>query len=356
MEKQSIRIPSLDGLRAISIFFVIYSHAFKPQLINFGKLGVKIFFIISSYLIVGILLKDIEKNRFSLRNFYFKRAMRIFPAFYIYLVIIFIFMKSINVFSLEHFWRAPLFIFNYQPNSSWIPAEWFVGHSWSLAVEEQFYVLIALLFLLVKKQFLNNKKMIYIFLSIIVIVPVIRICYLYFQNIPDFLKNSVNRSFETVADSLAVGAIFAILKDKIEVHRLFMFFKNKILFLFVLILGIMVLNSSLVSEKFGLKPRYIFNLCGQTIINFSIAIIILFCINLKKSTFIFRFLNHKFMITIGIWSYSIYLWQQVWFFTWEIPIIIKVAGTFVCAILSYYLVELNFLKVRDNYFLKKNQK
>ena len=142
------RIPSLDGLLAISILLVLVSHSFGGirTYLDLGNLGVRMFFIISSYLIAGILYRDVIKNRFSLKTFYFKRLMRTFPAFYFYLAILAVVLLITDHFDWSQFWRAPVYLENYHPRNSWTQNQWFTGHTWSLAVEEQFYLLIALLF------------------------------------------------------------------------------------------------------------------------------------------------------------------------------------------------------------------
>src|SRR5437899_153044 len=88
------KIPSLDGLRAISIGMVLVAHLFgTPALREMhlnqesGVLGVRVFFVISGFLITSLLLKEIEKTgTLSLRSFYVRRTLRIFPAFYVYVL------------------------------------------------------------------------------------------------------------------------------------------------------------------------------------------------------------------------------------------------------------------------------
>jgi peptidoglycan/LPS O-acetylase OafA/YrhL len=88
MNNQKNRIPSLDGLRAISILLVILDHflsnlGFPINTFLFGNLGVRIFFIISGFLITSILMEEIEKtSTINLVKFYFRRTLRIFPAYY----------------------------------------------------------------------------------------------------------------------------------------------------------------------------------------------------------------------------------------------------------------------------------
>lgn len=354
MENIIKRKSSLDGLRAISIFMVLYDHAFRPKFIHFGTLGVTVFFIISSYLIVGLLIRDVDNNKFSLKNFYFKRVLRIFPAYYFYLLILAIVLLLLKIFNWNQFWRAPLFLVNYQPRSDWFFPQWFVGHSWSLAVEEQFYILIAILFYFVNKQLLNKQRLLYILIIIVFLSPLIRVVYLYFTFIPDLLRGSIHRSFETVADSLAIGGIIAIAESSIIKNKWFTYFKNKTLPLIIIILLLMLSNSSELVLKYGLKIRYFYNFLGLTIINICIGLIMMIYVYYSNENRIAKFLNHKIMVTIGLWSYSIYLWQQIWLYSWNFSVFYKFLGIFVCAVLSYYFIEIPFLRIRDNY-LKNNK-
>lgn len=350
------RIQSLDGLRAISILMVVFGHAFKGyfKLIDIANLGVRVFFIISAYLIVGILYRDVKANTFSIKTFYFKRLIRTFPAFYVYLVVAFFVLIGFNLFDFEQFWRAPIYLENYHSRSLWNDKQWFVGHTWSLAVEEQFYVLIAFLFLFYYKKWINYNQLLVVFVVIVFVTPLIRISYMYFKEIPDVFRGSMHRSFETVADSLAFGAILAISsKEKLLQSKVFKFLTNKIVLLVLILLFFQMLNSSILVSEFGLKIRYVYNFFGLTIINFIIVLLIFIVMNLNHTSKLAIFLNHPIMKTIGLWSYSIYLWQQIWLYSWEIPLVVKFIGIILSSILSYYLIEKKFLNWRDAYLQKK---
>lgn len=159
-------IPSLDGFRAISILLVIFGHLIINQLlpaplysilkeVSFGELGVRIFFVISGFLITYLLLKERSKNGgVNLKAFYIRRLLRIFPVFYFYLGIVAIlnFSLGFQVPSL-YFLSAALYIQNFSPWGS----SWLIGHSWSLAVEEQFYLLWPAIFFVSK----NLKSFLY---------------------------------------------------------------------------------------------------------------------------------------------------------------------------------------------------
>src|SRR5438105_858055 len=90
------RIPTLDGLRAVSIVLVLFSHTLGTGVVPmlhhahvFGSTGVRTFFVLSGFLITTLLVREHERHgRISLRGFYVRRAFRIFPAFYVYLAVI----------------------------------------------------------------------------------------------------------------------------------------------------------------------------------------------------------------------------------------------------------------------------
>ncbi|NHN26171.1 acyltransferase [Flavobacterium jejuense] len=350
------RIPSLDGLRAISILMVVFGHAFKGyfKLIDIANLGVRIFFIISAYLIVSILYRDVNANKFSIKTFYFKRVIRTFPAFYVYLIVVVIVLMYFKMFQWEQFWRAPVYLENYHPRSLWNSNQWFVGHTWSLAVEEQFYILIALMFMFYNKKVINYSQLLKIFLAIIIIIPLIRVSYLYFKIIPDVFRGSLHRSFETVADSLAMGGILALItKEKVVKMKVFIYLKDKIFILVLMLLFFQMFNSSVLVKIFGLSIRYFYNFIGLTIINCLIVLLIFILINKDKTSKVFLLLNTPIMKTIGLWSYSIYLWQQMWLYSWDIPLCFKFTGILVSSVVSYYLIEKKFLFWRDTYLKKK---
>src|SRR5579872_915461 len=140
------RIPSLDGLRAISIALVFLGHIVAtrgaPQALNpfihVGNLGVKVFFVISGFLITTLLLKEYSRTgRVSLRGFYTRRTLRIFPAFYTYVgIIIILHLLGFVALRENDLIHAITYTMNYQ-----VTREWELNHLWSLAVEEQFYLL-----------------------------------------------------------------------------------------------------------------------------------------------------------------------------------------------------------------------
>ena len=147
-------VPALDGLRAIAIALVVLFHypwkqkLFAPQRFHGGFLGVDVFFVLSGFLITSLLLEERETTgRVSLVSFYKRRARRLLPAFFV-------------LFVIAVLWREALH--HSQPNSTGLTGMFFYvanwvqiwrpdsiggvfGHTWSLAIEEQFYLLFPLL-------------------------------------------------------------------------------------------------------------------------------------------------------------------------------------------------------------------
>ena len=148
--------PALDGLRGLAILLVLVYHNFG--FINyffFGWLGVDLFFVLSGFLITDILLKTLDKPNY-LKNFYGRRLLRIFPLYYLALVIfIFIIPRLFHNFQADYYRENQLWMWTYLQNWLFIfkPAGDTTGlhHLWSLAVEEQFYLLWPLVILLLRK-------------------------------------------------------------------------------------------------------------------------------------------------------------------------------------------------------------
>lgn len=274
--------------------------------------------------------------------------MRTFPAFYVFLGCTFLFLWFVGWFEWEQLWRAPVYLENYHARTNWNDIQWFVGHSWSLAVEEQFYILIAIVFLAFYKNVYSEKTIVKIFLFILIFCPVIRGIYFLTDWLPEVLDTSVHRSFETVCDALAVGGILYVKREELFKMKWYRFFLDRPYLLFIVIFLLTTLNGSEVRKMFGYSPRFFYNIAGITIINICIAICLdSFIRNPQKDKFA-RFLNHRIMITIGLWSYSIYLWQQPWLFHgWESALPFRIIGLLFCSVLSYYLVELPCLRWRD---------
>jgi len=209
----SERIPSLDGLRALSVARVVVSHLAevhdpKDQRFNAdwailanGQIGVSIFFVISGFLITSLLLEERGRNgRISLRDFYLRPALRILPPYYAFLISILLAARLgwLSVATRE--WLAPaLFYWNYGSFAK----SWWLGHTWSLCVEEQFYLMWPLILVFFE---MNVARKIATWIA--ALAPLIRIGT-YFV-LPAFREKLTFFFLSSRADALMIGCLLAL--------------------------------------------------------------------------------------------------------------------------------------------------
>ncbi len=334
----SNRIPSLDGLRTVSILLVIISH-FQffigvTDPFNLGSLGVQIFFVISGFLISGLLIKEIDRTTtVNLLKFYFRRTLRIFPPFYFYLLVILI-------FSVVGWLETPLasFIPAFTYTSNYInPNAWNLNHSWSLAVEEQFYLLYPGVLLLFGK-----RKIVWLLGFLIVISPLLRILDFHLFN--DTQAIWISKGFHANADALAAGCLLAFGRDFLHRNRWYQWILNSKLIFFAPL--IIVFANSQVDHPHVHLGVFL------TLCNFLIALCIDWSVTHHDDRLAGKFLNSAPMIHLGVMSYSIYLWQQpfsnhqspAWFTAFPFNIL----GIALCSTFSFYVVEKFSLRWRQN--------
>ena len=204
--------PGLDGLRGIAILLVILYHNFSfLPFLNYGWLGVDLFFVLSGFLITEILLSTRNtKNYF--RNFYSRRILRIFPLYYLCLVIVILLFPLFKNFpyQLSFYHDNQLWFWFYLQNWMLIFKEWndsaiLLNHFWSLAVEEQFYIIWPFLVLIIRKP----RHLLFITFSLLLIVILSRL-YIWFRR-EDFPSYG-NLFLFTRVDGILIGAMLALLK------------------------------------------------------------------------------------------------------------------------------------------------
>lgn len=343
----SKRITCLDGIRGVSILLVLLAHtsgtenfSFSPEvhrLLNMGHLGVRVFFVISGFLITSILIHEhVKTGRVSLLKFYLNRTFRIFPAFYFYLGVVVV-LFSLGVFQLERgdLLHALTYTVNYHHQRAWQ-----VGHLWSLAVEEQFYFLWPLVFLL-----WGRRGALFCAVGFICMGPVIRIVT---WNLFPELRVGIGESFETVADAIAAGCLLAFIRHRFESLPLFTALSQRTWPVYCLVVLVLFLN-------YMSRSITVMYPIGETVMNVSIALSVDWCLRNHQSS-LGRFLSWRPLVWIGTMSYSLYLWQQI-FLNRTGGLVINVtplnlALAFALAALSYYLVESPVLRVRDRFFAK----
>jgi peptidoglycan/LPS O-acetylase OafA/YrhL len=206
------RIGQLDSLRALSVTGVLIDHFWPTCILDFvdlGHIGVRLFFVLSGYLITGILLRfrsSIEARRSdaatALRRFYIRRFLRIFPPYYALLALMVVTkLPGVHNTLWWHAGYASNFLFALQ--GSWTP--WVTSHFWSLAVEEQFYLVWPFLILLVPRS-----RLVAVVIAIIVSSPLFRLIALLAG------ANDVALYVATPAslDALGLGSLLALCADQ----------------------------------------------------------------------------------------------------------------------------------------------
>jgi len=202
--------PALDGLRGVAILMVVFLHNFGfMNYFFFGWLGVDLFFVLSGFLITDILMNSLDKPHF-LRNFYMKRILRIFPLFYLIVILCLFILPAIKSLHLDvHYYKEnQLWFWTYLQNWLFIikepQGEKFLLHTWSLAVEEQFYLVWPVIILLFRKP----KVLLTIALIILVLTGVLR--YIVWISKVEDLAYSSLYTFTRI-DGLCIGSAVALL-------------------------------------------------------------------------------------------------------------------------------------------------
>jgi len=322
-----MRIPSLDGLRALSIAFVLCAHAagtpgFPPLpgwMEGSALFGVRVFFVISGFLITTLLLSEVKKTgTVSLPHFYLRRTLRIFPPFYAYVALVAL-AGALGWIQLREYdiLAAVTYTTNYHHDRSW-----YLGHAWSLAVEEQFYLLWPFLL-----KFAGVRRAAGIAIATIIAAPLLRIGLLVAA--PSF-RPGIGETFPTVADAIATGCLLACMRDRIGA-------------LFWVIPAVAMASAAVPSAKVDA-------LAGQTITNLGIALAIERFVRFPDTAF-GRVLNFRPIVFVGVLSYSLYLWQQLFLnrhaASWMTAFPVNLALAFVVAVGSYYLIERPALRLRS---------
>jgi len=329
------KLPSLNGLRAVSILIVIYRHAMLPYLktdsfLN-GDFGVAIFFVISGFLITTLLLKEqIIKGSISLKRFFIRRALRILPLAYLYLFTLLI-LNAFGVISIPVLdYLSGFFYFN-----NWYATSPYIVHYWSLSIEEQFYMLFP--FLLKKLQL---RYYIYICLLLLLAAPMIT--YMSAHEVI-FTKQFIYLRPLIKFHPIVTGSLLAIVMFKGWIN----FERFNTVLIKLSLAGLIILAYKIPSPVDINK------------VIFAILIAAFIAVNIyPKKDPIYIFLNSRLMNYIGLMSYSLYIWQELFTFEnmpWKnaFPyagsIAFNLTALFVVAYLSYNYFEKPFLKLKKKY-------
>lgn len=330
----------INGLRGWAVILVLFFHY---ELLNFygGFVGVDIFFVISGFLMTYIISNSYEAKRFTISNFYSRRAKRIIPALIMLIIFVlvvgFIILPPNELLQLaKHAGSSALFLsnFTYMDEAGYfdtISSNKWLLHTWSLSVEWQFYLIYPLILKIVYAIAPRHKKILWL-----LIFHILAFLSLYYFSIKSSaIKEEFGffmlpaRAWELIAGSIA----FYVLNLKI--------FKSKIKFISDICILLLILSSLLISDAYRWPSSY-------TLIPVFLTFLII--INNANHSLL---LGNKVLQFFGNISYSLYLWHWPIFvalnfffldtFLWKL---IGILISIVLAFISYNFIELKFNKFK----------
>ena len=330
--------PEIDGLRALAVIPVIFFHAGFENFKG-GFIGVDIFFVISGYLISSIIIEEKLSDKFALINFYERRARRILPALFFVMIVsipfswfwmlsdeLILFSKSLifipSFISNILFWQSSGY---FQVSSEINP----LLHTWSLAIEEQFYLIFPITIIIFWRLGIVRISKIFFILMLISLI---------LSQWGAYNKPSANFFLlPTRAWEILLGVIVSIymIKKKIIYNSL----TNTLSLIGIFIL----LISFIYFDKNTPHPSF------YTLIPAIGTVLIILYSN--ESSIAGKLLGNKLLVSVGLISYSLYLWHQPIFafsrirFFEELNIFSKfglIGFTFILAYFSWRYVELHF--------------
>ena len=349
-------LASLDGARALSILLVLIDHGISAVsnstaaekytfLPNLGHIGVSTFFVISGLLITWLLIKERDATgSVSLSNFYIRRALRILPVYYLLILTVSI-LKELGYISIGwlDIFSALSFTHNYYthlvPNGAQV---WWLGHTWSLCIEEQFYLVWPSLFVFLPRRFSPRLAVALAFAG-----PLLRLMNYYF--LPTF-RGAENDVFQTRIDILMVGCAAAFLLNsprwRVRIHAIPVWPTLILTTLFLCALE-PVLSSLSVNHLLLVN---LLRLTMPTVEGLVIAASLLVLIAGKHGGAFWIF-NYPVMNHFGRLSYSLYIWQQLFLAPGSakglVALTVKMALIYLVALCSYHFLEQPFLKLRS---------
>lgn len=348
-------LPSIDSLRALAVLAVIIYHVDVNYLPG-GFLGVDLFFVLSGYLISSLIIKEFRKTgTVNLYNFYIRRARRLLPAVYFMITVGLVVMVLFNEVLLR---KSHLdAIFGYIYSSNW----WYIFHKldyfdsfgaqspfkhlWSLAIEEQFYMIFPLLFLLVngKKKskdgtYKLNKKFLYVVLGLILVSLIAHILLFDINNISRIYFGTDTRAF-----SLLVGVVGAILYPMERLHSKVTPQQNMVYSVVSLASIVTLITVMVYTSEYN---TWLYR--GGFLLVAILGLIVIISSG-KQHTLMSKLLSFKPIVFIGKISYSLYLWHfPILVLTTPVSeignpniffVILRIVLTFAVAIVSYVFVE-----------------
>jgi len=316
--------------------------------------GVNMFFVISGFLITSILLGEKQQTgTVSVKRFYLKRVFRIFPIYYLFVSVVALLNEVLH-------WQIPAIVIGksylYLNNFGFWGMAYVLGHAWSLAVEEQYY----LMWPFIVKKLSRPKYILFFCIGMSIISCAIRVLAYRWERgshiiTGNVLAQDLLTGFLKHADAIFIGAAFAIINKQYDIKTLISKQLAGIIALFAAVayIGIEVLRSKFMLGVITVP-------FGNTVESSVCAILILYTIH--YTSWVSWLLNTKLLSLIGLYSYSIYVWQQLFLIArntfpgntppvmpqyWYTQFPLNIVLVFATAVISYHVIEKPFLQLRD---------
>lgn len=345
-ETQEKRIAGLDFLRGIAVIMVYFRHCSKDNLLNFiGWSGVDLFFVLSGFLVSGLIFSEYKKKeKVDLKRFLIRRGFKIYPPFYFFILVSFI-VKGLftpDFYSTSQILSEIFYLQSYC-NGMWI-------HTWSLAVEEHFYIGLAILmFFFIKYRLIDKVKFMISFLCLWLILTFCMRYYVSYQHADQEIFSFTQTHLRI--DGILIGVLASYLYYFTGFYTKFIAHRH----LFMIIA--LILISPLFIFRGG---SFIINTFGLTTINLGFGIIVLYSLNaFSNKIFHYKIIKVpvQWMCFIGLHSYSLYLWHilpdnLVMTLLNKESFILSSILTLVSGIGLSIIIEKPFLKLRDKLYAK----
>lgn len=342
---------SIDGLRAIAVLIVLFAHAKFPRLQS-GGVGVDVFFLLSGFLITSILNSELEFSKnINIKYFYVRRGLRLIPC----LIATSLFFIVIEFLLLQKFSFGTLvYILTYSSNWARALYDYDLGsmsHTWSLSIEEQFYLVWPCVIILVSKYIKQIELKFLFFIALTILIT----SYRYFVS-GIYSPERIYFGTDTHIDGLLLGSslvyFLGLILDSKNLSKI-KYVINILVpgcFIIILIFPFIFTWRDLWMQRFG-----------YSVIFLSSSVILMHLV-LSEGSFVSRVLSFRLISGIGKISYGLYLWHFPLYFLIDfinistslyMLILIKLVLAIVIASLSYHLLERNFLKLKSNYAIGK---
>lgn len=366
-----MRFPALDGIRALAVTIVFLGHfgggshgGVVLQTFNvlrkYGHIGVDLFFVLSGFLITGILFDTRFDSKFFSR-FFGRRTVRIFPVVYLMFLVL---LLLTPIFHFQWHWLQATFLVYlgnmfgnadfslYELRASNPGANAYFGHLWSLCVEEQFYLIWPAVVWFVR----DRVKLIWLSVGVSLFALLLRIG-MCMMTTPEMAERWIIRSLPFRLDDLMFGALLALLlrgpaADRVQRSMKWVFLGGFAAF-------VLVSRYSAFSNGFGTLT------IGLTAIG--LAAMGLIGVTLRPRSLAHRIFHVRPFRVLGKYSYGFYVWHLVWWKAWIALLVVVIAKThsvmlgglvelplafattFLVAKLSYDLFEVRFLKLKRHF-------